>query len=201
MKRAIVLAALCCATAWSGTAAAETKVGVGFGLGDLSIAFLGTPATELRAPVHLGSLRVEPSVGLVYSSVTRDDEGEEATSTETRVTLDVGFHYVHQAHKNVDLYVGPSLGFIHRSAEFELTLGGESTKEERTQTDLVVGGAVGVEYFAAQSVSIGAEAGLYAIFFGEQETTRDGETEDSLGSRDSSLYGTSGALTLRIYFL
>lgn len=175
MRLRYLLPALLVATALIATPAtaqseqASPTVGVGVS---------GLGGTTLYVPIHLPSLRIEPHIGYSRTSISRDEDDDESTST---FEVGGGVFTTLNSYENADLYAGGRLG-LQRNADTE----GATTI---STTDFFIGPAIGGEYFFGDHFSLGLEGALYFRSIGRTSETI-----------SESRINTDGRIFARIYF-
>jgi hypothetical protein len=175
MKNTVRLAIALCALALAAPAAAEQRSQFGFGVSvaPLSALTLGAPV-EVYVPIRIApAFRLEPSLGIL----TNDPDGDDNNSSN--ITLGIGAFWVKQLAATADLYAGARLKLNFASQE--TPVGDES------DTDLVLAGALGGEYFFMPKFSLGLEAQLGLYQRGDV-------------SGDDSGFFTNGLVFVRMYF-
>lgn len=156
--------------------------GSAYGVG---VSFIG--GTTLYAPIHTGSLFIEPHVGFSRRSTSVDIEGAQDRSTST-IKVGAGAFTILDSFDSANVYAGGRLG-IERDAQTT----GNTTQ---SGTDFFLGPALGGEYFFGDHVSIGAEGALYYRSIG----TPDAALEVNPDDVSQSLITTSAQSFLRLYF-
>jgi hypothetical protein len=182
----IRLAVALCALALAAPAAAQSQpqpqaqpqrpaVGVGVSVVPFSDAGGAMSTIEVYVPIRVApQLRLEPSLGIF----TRDRNGTGATDTRD-VTLGVGVFYVKPIAGPVDMYVGGRLKLNFAHSDDGVT--------SNSDTDLLIAGALGGEYYLVSHFSVGLEAQLGLYQRGDV-------------SGDDSGWFTTGLAFMRFYF-
>jgi hypothetical protein len=177
------------------TAHAQTRVGVGVALSSSGLdnsaevveQFL-SPASVF-VPITFGSFRVEPEIGLFTLSAEEDRDSDSVTT----VQLAVGLFGTTQRDATL-FYYGGRIGatFVNSSFEFG------NFDASSSQTNLLLAPAAGAEYFFSPHFSLGAEAQLSLLSFGDQETESDGDDETL--EIDQTILRTRGLFFARFHF-
>ena len=175
MKKTLRLVAALAVLAAAGSAAAQERPSLGLGISIVPLEGAGAvPTVEVYVPLMLApNFRLEPSLGIF----TNDPP---AGGTDTSdITLGVGAFYVSPIAPQADMYVGGRLKLNFASEDDGI--------DDDSDTDVLLAGAVGGEYYLVPKFSIGMEAqlGLYSL----------GDVTD-----DSSGFFTTGLAFLRVYF-
>lgn len=173
------------------------RVGIGVSLiqgaliADLEeLQFGATFLSNIYVPIIVGrSFKLEPEIGFLRFS----EDGEFAEETITQWRFGIGAFYYMRAAESLRAYVGPRLGLQLTSMTDE-----NGGKYEFDETDLLIGIALGGEYFFSDNFSLGGEIQLNYTSFGEPSYKIDGvEQEMDLGR---SLINNNGLILLRWYF-
>jgi len=164
-----LLAAAVPATASARDAADRTRVGVGAsvnmgGIGllgvesGISFAPLGT--MNLHVPIRTAAgFRLEPEIG--YTNFSDDH------SSWSAFRFGLGLAWSWMPLDRTLLYAGPKFGLTIRSTEYDAVI--EEFSEEEDATDFWIGAAVGGEGFVTDGFSLGLEAQLSYVDFGESD--------------------------------
>ena len=171
MKKTLRLAAALASLALVLPAAAQERRTLGIGASINPEAAL-SPTIEIYVPINLGKLRLEPSIGIF----TTDAESRNAISD---VTLGIGGFYVMPLAASADMYAGGRLKLNFASWDDGVN--------DDSDTDFLLAGALGGEYYLVPQLSLGVEAQLG--FYQRGDVSGD----------DSGLF-TTGLGFLRFYF-
>jgi hypothetical protein len=171
LRFALAVAALMVAT----TASAQQRpmLGIGVSFNPFAQVVALSPAVEVYVPIRLApAFRLEPSMGIWT-------EDEDPAGGRSDVTFGVGAFFVKEIAPAADMYAGGRLKLNFASED--------NGVDTQSDTDLVLAGAIGGEYYFAPQFSLGLEAqlGLYAL----------GDV-----SGDVSGFFTNGLAFLRLYF-
>ena len=175
MTRLLRLAAALAVLAAAGSAAAQERPQLGLGISIVPLEAAGAiPTVEVYVPLMIApNFRLEPSLGIF----TNDPSGGGVERSD--ITLGVGAFFVNRIAPQADMYVGGRLKLNFASEDNGVV--------DDSDTDVLLAGAVGGEYYLVPKFSIGMEAqlGLYSL----------GDV-----SGDSSGFFTTGLAFLRVYF-
>lgn len=170
------------------------SVGLGLGLHAVALdgddaAIFGILAPQLYVPIVVSEkVMLEPSLSLFRG----DTEGDDFSSSLTFFRLGIGVLFLSDAGADGRVYVGPRLGVLRVSEEFDNTTFEGTSK----RMDLVFAAVAGGEFFLASSLSLGGEIGLeYTRIGDEEETPEPGFVDD----RTTTLVRTVTELRLRWY--
>ena len=188
------VAALTAAPAASAAEKEGVKVGIGIGIAPFNVNstqhVLAAPPVSIYVPIDISpQLRLEPSLGFTTFS---GDQNVISPSSGYAWDLAVGGFYLFPQSGGFGMYAGGRLGLSFQG----LTENGGNTKT--TETDFFIKAALGAEYHFAPKFSLGAEAQLGVVFFGDQHTTAGGVT--TTPNRGLSGVATNGLLFVRYYF-
>jgi hypothetical protein len=175
MKKMLRLAAALAVLVAASSAAAQERPKLGVGISIVPLEGAGAvPTVEVYVPLMIApNFRLEPSLGIF----TNDPSGG---GTETSdITLGVGAFFVNQIAPQADMYVGGRLKLNFASFDNGVV--------DDSDTDVLLAGALGGEYYLVPKFSLGLEAqlGLYS----------QGDV-----SGDASGFFTTGLAFLRLYF-
>ncbi len=173
LRLALAVAALIVAT----TASAQQRpmLGVGVSFNPFAQVVALSPAVEVYVPIRLApAFRLEPSLGIFTYDEDGGDKGRD-------FTLGIGAFFVKAIAPAADMYAGARLKL--NFARFE----DGNTGLSNSDTDLVLAGALGGEYYLAPQFSLGLEAQLGLYQRGEV-------------NGDDSGFFTNGLAFLRFYF-
>jgi hypothetical protein len=149
---------------------------------------------DIRVPIFIGShVKLEPEIGILRMTETVsggdflfDPRVRKETFTQLRLAL--GGYYRHSATEKLEIYVGPRVGII-RSTE---SIRRDDDEDSETLKDLLLGAALGGEYFFSNHFSLGGEVQFNYLSFDE--------TEDPFSRTEASLLTTNASVLLRFYF-
>ena len=195
---------------FAGTAQAQddgVKVGIGVNLIQATIApdlsgggtFGAVALGDILVPIHFGQrFKLEPWLGVVRSREKSEDTGFTSEEKLTQWRFGTGLYYRFPASESFVPYFGPRVGLLLTSFSNEFTNGG-SSKFELSETDFLIGLALGGEYFFSGHFSLGGEVQLNYISLGEPTEKVDG-TEITNGSLSRSLFSNGASILARFYF-
>lgn len=198
IRKLIALGAAVAALATAPTASAAenegVKVGIGIGIAPFNVnstlGVLTAPPVSIYVPIDVSpQLRIEPSLG--FTTFT-GAQNVISPSSGYSWDLAVGGFYLFPQSAGFGMYLGGRLGLSFQG----LTSNAGATKT--TETDFFIKAALGGEYHFAPKFSLGAEAQLGVVFFGDQHATTGGVT--TVPNRGLSGVATNGLLFVRYYF-
>jgi hypothetical protein len=166
----------CAGTIWAQEPA--TTVGIGISMDPTRLFMTGssiysnaiTPV-NLYVPITGQDFRIEPEIGYYSTSYKSSLSGSSAESNASMFHIGLGGFYVITANVPVRMYVGPRIGFNFASSTSSSTTPFGSSSSESTETDFIVGLSFGGEYLCAPQFSIGGEAQVNYISFGQPDVT------------------------------
>ena len=188
----------------------------------LANGFVPTSFTDVTIPMWIGEhIRIEPHVGWLESGGERRTtfEGELLDQEEASISafrIGTGVAWAWDVAERTKVYVGPRFGLVFNTREEEEferippDLEGARTTRTTTSTDFWIGAAVGGEAFLTEAFSLGLEAQLNYVSFGEPDVDVDVDPEPEpqpepepgpVTDRDSGLWTTRLAIFARVYFL
>lgn len=181
----------------------ETKGKIGIGVSLNPIAILGSGSTSIfllpvglsniYIPIMAGpSFRIEPEAGIFTISTETTLGSSSEKSSTTLLRLGIGLFYVHSSESSFNSYFGPRIGILSTS-ETSSTTGNSETKT--SETDFFIGFCIGSEYLFSPHFSIGAEAQLNYISFGNPEYTPSQSSE-----RTMNCFTNNALIFFRWYF-
>jgi hypothetical protein len=200
-KGLIVLVAavvLCCTISLSAQSASEgkTRLGLGLVVFDRSIlnlvgslmgasglddinsgAIMGAilPPSHINFPIIMGTMKLEPELGLFRQSNSVEDEDGKTTQSFTAPRLGTGVFLLKHLPKT-DIYYGGRIGIVKVSEKEEYDPDtGTSHESSTSQTNLYFGPCLGGEYFISNHFSFGGEAQLLLTKYGNPKTEIDPE--------------------------
>ena len=157
-------------------AQAQTRYGVGIGLNNFIESIFESPIS-IYVPIHTNKLRIEPEFGLFRMSESDGDFDGSSTAFQ----LGTSVATVLNDDDDTSVYVGGRIGIQLLKERFE----GGGGEFEDTSTNFLIGPVLGGEHFFGENFSLGAEARLTFLSYGEGDT-------------DNLLY-TGGVLFARVY--
>jgi hypothetical protein len=194
-----VLAFIFCAT----TAYAQDegpKAGIGLSLNPPTLGALdldGGVTINTGLPFDFGNFyfpivvspkfKIEPEFGLFRASIKYQDGGFTDEEKATILRLGLGLFYVFPTKGDLRGYVGPRLGFIYTTAS--------DNGSDVSETDWVLGLALGGEYFFSSHFALGGEAQLNYIRLGKPDSDDGGDYDLS-----RHVISTHGLILVRWYF-
>lgn len=197
MRRTALLSAFVALTLPAASLAQEsTRIGLGLGLQNLSIAvddefgILTAVTPQVYVPIELsGSMILEPGIGFIRFHEETDSDFGDMEGTFTVLRLGAGLLFVHARPERGRIYVGPRLGITRFSSEVEID--GEEADDD-SRTDLFLAGVAGGEFFLMPAFSLGGEVGL--------SYTRAGDDEDDAADSSASVINMITEFRIRWYF-
>lgn len=195
------------ASAQTPTQEGRTQFGVGVNLapslltlaGSSQGAYLPIGLWNLFFPIRFGrSFKLEPEVGILSVSSEASVSGTTANSKGTSLRLGVGaFIVMPLGGGATQMYVGPRVLLLSTSTSVDYSSTGYSSSQSSSETDWVIGLALGGEHFFSPHFSLGAELQVNYVTFGTPSYT---PSSGQQPSESRSLIGTNGLLLLRAYF-
>ena len=194
--------ALICLVSFAVGQESQSKVGIGVSLNPAAM-FTSGSSTTLYLPVGLtniyipimasANLRIEPEAG-IYSMSSETSGPSSYKSSSTSLRLGIGLFYVQPVESSFDFYVGPRLGILSSSS----TSGSTGVPDLKiTETDFFIGACVGGEYSFSRHFSIGGEAQLNYISFGNPDWSG---TPTTVSTRSQSAFTNNALMFFRFYF-
>lgn len=173
-RNGLWVAAICLSVGGLEAQGTRARVGIGVSLNPAAIiapeegVFLPIGLGNIYVPINVGrSLRIEPEVGLFRNKFESNGTGFTESETVSILRAGVGVFYVFRVDGAFRGYIGPRVGMIRTSEESKFT-GSPASSTKRT--DRFYGFAVAGEHFFSSHFSLGAEAQLNYITFGDEET-------------------------------
>jgi hypothetical protein len=162
--------------------------------------FLPIGFTNFYFPINVSrNFRVEPEGGIFTisaSNVSIDPFIGRSASSSSFLRLGLGLFYVMPLQSAFNAYIGPRIGMLSQSSTRTSTGSDDRKMSER---DLFLGGAAGGEYFFSQHFSLGGEAQINYISFGQPETT-EGGTPLTSGTLSRNMVTNNALVFARWYF-
>ena len=185
---------------------------------DFEVFYRSSPPIGFLLPIIIAeTYKLEPSFGLFSYNSETTPSGTPGSTTSTRkltsskVFLSLGIHPFFFRSSSFKMYAGPTfgLGFTSSSSEEPYYITPAPSKEvtEVTETDWMLSGVLGSEYFPIQQLSFGGEIRLTYTSFGNPERTYtitpapQYPLTTSTVERNQHSWETSAFLTLRWYFV
>jgi hypothetical protein len=197
-----ILGLICCLSFALGQES-QTKVGIGvslnptalFSSGSSSTLFLPVGLTNIYIPIMASAnFRIEPEAG-IYSESSENTSGSfSSKSSSTILRLGVGLFYVRSSETSFSSYVGPRLGILSTSSTSSST---GSSESKTSETNFFIGLCVGGEHSFSSHFSIGGEAQLNYISFGNPDRTPASTTPST---RSQSVFTNNALMFFRFYF-
>ena len=176
IRLALALSALALAAPAAAAEQQRPKIGLGIAIAPYDAAGV-LPAIEVYVPIRIApQFRLEPSLGIYTRNAPTG-----GTDTSD-ITLGIGAFWVKQISAPVDLYAGGRLKLDFASSDDGVT--------SDSDTNIVLAGALGGEYYLVSQFSLGLEAQLGLYQRG---------TAGAFGGDDSGFF-TTGLAFLRLYF-
>ena len=156
-----------------------TRFGVGISLFEEFLSFAGplysrdvTGGVTAYVPVrHRGVFRVEPELGIWYSSYDYVYEEEVHEAKERTYIFGLGIMPIIRRDK-LDIYYGIRIGVAMTLQKLQRTVYiPAGSHEERSKTDWYFGPTIGGEFFASEHFSVGGEVRLEFAFYDEWDET------------------------------
>jgi hypothetical protein len=173
-----------------------------------------TSAIEFYVPIKVtNKFRLEPSIGLFFTSssttttpiVHGNGYSETTTNDASVVTIGIRGIFNSSLSNSLSLYYGPRLEFGFVSSTSEDGQPSQDYKTTTTETDITLGGVIGVEYFPIRKFSFGGEISLNYMTFGNPYVTNEDnpQTQPSTytSERDQHTLYTGALFFMRWYFL
>jgi hypothetical protein len=133
--------------------------------------------------------RLEPEIG--FASQTSSGIDQKLSASASNVELGCGFFYL-KKYDSLNLYSGIRLGLI--LSHQKVTLDGETGKNSKT--DVLIGPAIGAEYFFVKRFSLGGEFQFIYTKYGKTTLCESGSCYDV----NSHSFNTRGLIFIRWYF-
>ena len=196
---------------FAGTAHAQgdgVKVGIGVNLIQATISpdlsgggnFGAVALGDILVPIHFGQrFKLEPWLGVFRFKEKSEDTGFTSDEKVTQWRFGTGLYFRFPTSESFVPYFGPRVGLMLTSFSDENTFTGGSSKFELSETDFLIGLALGGEYFFSGHFSLGGEVQLNYISLGEP-TVKDDGIEITDGSLSRNLFSNGASILARFYF-
>lgn len=179
-----------------------------------TFAISGPSAIAFYMPINVtNKFRLEPSIGLfsMSSSTTTTPISQLSGSIETTsydasvFTFGIRGLFISPLSNSLSLYFGPRLEFGFVSSTYEDIYALQDNKTTETETDVTIGGIIGVEYFPIRKFSLGGEINLNYMIYGNPTVTYDfnppAQPSNYTSERDQYSLYTGALFFVRWYFL
>ncbi len=175
--------------------------------------FFGGPfgGGALMVPIDIaGVVRIEPRIGFVAASTSRDSDASETSSSISAVQVGIGAFFMFDLGDTAAAYVGAKLGpiFSSSSSETHDKTGDTTTTQSSSVTQYAVGPAIGADYYFSKHFSLGAEVGVNFIALGNvtSETKMEPPPDPPIENEDTVEEGgltvnASTMLMARFFFM
>jgi len=156
---------------------------------------------DFYLPINAGpGVRIEPEAGVWRMSMESSTPTSRSSSSGTQLRLGVGLLLLKPLGGGTQFYAGPRAGIIRTSSRYQYS--GPyvpATDQKSHQTDKWIALAVGGEHFFSPHFSLGAEAQLKYISYGE-EVVDSGTSPPPDADYSRSALSNTGLIFLRYYF-
>ncbi len=176
-----------------------------------SLYFSASPYCIYLPVVLTKNFRIEPRFGIYSVSNEVSNSASPSQSFKDDFTLtNIGLsvEYVFPVGDRFQFYAGPrgSLNFISETSSYYGYTGGSAPAKitnTQTETDFMISGLFGAEYFPLGEMSIGGEIDINYVTFGNPDITQDPPSSGTglTSTRTRSLVSTGALLFIRWYFL
>ena len=199
--RARLWLSLIAVLACSATANAQTgvKVGIGISINPLaqtsSLGGVTVPGGlfAFHVPINIGEkFKIEPELGYWRVKQKASGGGINAEQTLTQWRLAAGLFYMFPQKASLTPYIGPRVGIVKSSETRKF----DTSEDKFSQTDFLLGLALGGEYYFSSHFTLGGELQFNYISIGEPEEEGVPDTFEL----DTDLFSTNGLLFIRWYF-
>mgnify|MGYP003382692820 CR=1 FL=1 len=211
MKQHLVLIVLVLMSVSIAARAQESDVRIGLGVSIAqSLIFVSSSDetfyplgyTAFSVPIMLTkNFRIEPSFGALTHSFERTyTDNTSRTNSSSQLRIGAGLQYLFRnlgGAENVMAWLGPRVEFLPTTYKSKASTP-SATEITTSQTNLILGLAVGGECFLAKSFSLGAEAQFNYISIGE--VSESGSTTPPTWTDKESFLNIGTAITARVYF-
>lgn len=182
----------------------KTQFGIGVSLNPNALIALGT-GVEFFLPIGFTNIyvpimpspgfRIEPDAGIFSTSSETSGGGSTSKSSSSFLRVGVGLFLVSSPEPSFNAYAGPRLGLLSVSSSSSLSGGGPENKS--SEMDFFIGFCVGGEYLFSQHFSVGGEAQVNYISFGNPDRTPAPTTPST---RTQSMITNNAVVFFRWYY-
>jgi len=161
---------------------------------------------NVSVPISATHFRVEPDFGLYSYTYESTMSGTSDENDASIIHVGLGAFYLIPSESPTRIYLGPRFGLNFVSTKSSTTYLSTPSSTEISETDITVGIAVGGEHMLSTQFSVGGEAQLNYISFGQPDVTEtSGGVPAGLNSSSSPdvtrhLFATNVLFFFRWYF-
>lgn len=147
----------------------------------------------IYVPITFDGFRIEPEIG--FFTFSAEDDQDEGGGTESLSTVQATIGLFGTLDRDATLfYYGGRLGATFNRSDRESGQFDSST----SSTNLLIAPAIGAEHFLSSHLSVGAEAQIAILSFGDVEVENNGQ--DDTFEQDQTLIRTRGLFFARFHF-
>lgn len=126
---------------------------------------------NIYVPITGPHFRVEPDLGFYSSTYQSSLSGSTSEDDGSIFHVGAGAFYLITTDSPARIYIGPRIGLNFVSTKSSSSSQGGTYSTETSETDFTVGLCVGGEYMLSSQFSVGGEAQLNYISFGQPDVT------------------------------